>query len=194
MEAVERGECAVTGAVREQASDAAENTQRWEREQNFDRAMLRWMFRFAFTTASALSERWGVSEQRMRARLRRLERDGLVERRRHGPNEPARVVVTERAAESFGLGQRTPEGREPLGHELAIIKRVIAIERHFAEHGPAEARVLTERDMRRVAPAERERALFGCPTPEHADARAGGARTTSSTRPTGEPRLSSSSR
>lgn len=111
--------------------------------------MLLWIARFAFTTASVLSERWGVSEQRMRARVRRLEGDGLLRRRREGPNEPARVVVTERGAALVGLSVRTPQARAPLGHELAIIKRVIAIERHFAQHGPAGARVLTERDMRR---------------------------------------------
>jgi hypothetical protein len=60
-----------------------------------------------------------------------------------------RVVVTERGGVALGESVRTPRGLEPLGHELAVIKRVIAIERHFAEHGPSEARVLTERDMRR---------------------------------------------
>jgi DNA-binding PadR family transcriptional regulator len=123
----------------------------WERERDFDRELMRWMTRFAFTTASVLSERWGVSEQRMRARLRRLEAAGLIERRREGPREPARVVVTERGGAELGLSVRTARARESLGHELAIIKRVVAIERHFAEHGPAGARVLTERDMRRAS-------------------------------------------
>ena len=58
-------------------------------------------------------------------------------------------MVTERGGDVCGLAIRTARGREPLGHELAVIKRVIAIEQHFAEHGPAGARVLTERDMRR---------------------------------------------
>jgi DNA-binding MarR family transcriptional regulator len=123
----------------------------WEREQDFDRALMRWMTRFAFATVSVLSERWGVSEQRMRARLRRLEAAGLVQRHREGPREPARIVVTERGGAELGLSVRTARAREPLAHELAIIKRVTAIERHFAEHGPDGARVLTERDMRRAA-------------------------------------------
>ena len=52
---------------------------------------------------------------------------------------------------------RTARGRESLGHELAVIKRVMAIERYFAEHGPAGARVLTERDMRRDERRDGER-------------------------------------
>ena len=117
--------------------------------EDLDREVMAWMSRFAFTTASLLSERWGVSEQRMRARLRRLERAGLVHSRREGPREPARFVVTERGGTLLAQSIRTPRALEPLGHELAVIKRVIAIERHFAEHGPSSARVLTERDMRR---------------------------------------------
>jgi len=63
----------------------------------------------------------------MRARLRRLEGAGLVRRRREGPNEPLRVVVTERGGAALGESVPTPRGLEPLGHELAVIKRVIAI-------------------------------------------------------------------
>src|SRR3954449_2361033 len=122
---------------------------RWEREEDFDRALLGWTSRFAFVTAGLLAERWGVSEQRMRARLRRLEQSGDLRRRRGGPNEPVRVVVTEAGAALVGLVVRTPLAGEPLGHEQAVIKRVLAIERHFAGEGEPAARVLTERDMRR---------------------------------------------
>jgi hypothetical protein len=59
-----------------------------------------------------------------------------------------------RLSVAVGLAIRTAQGREWLGHELAVIKRVIAIERHFALHGPAGARVLTERDMRRAERAD----------------------------------------
>src|SRR3954447_22271766 len=76
---------------------------RWEREEDLDRALLGWASRFAFVTAGVLAECWGVSEQRMRARLRRLERCGYVRRRRGGPNEPVRVVVTEAGAGLVGL-------------------------------------------------------------------------------------------
>jgi hypothetical protein len=61
-----------------------------------------------------------------------------------------RVVVTEAGAALVGLVVRTPLAEEPLGHELAVIKRVLAIERHFAADGEPAARVLTERDMRRA--------------------------------------------
>lgn len=90
-----------------------------------------------------------MSEQRMRKRVRRLAREGFVRRVRNGANLPARVVVTERGGDVCGLAIRTAHGREPLGHELAVVKRVTAIEQHFAERRPVGARVLTERDMRR---------------------------------------------
>src|SRR3954447_6001167 len=122
---------------------------RWEREEDFDRALLAWASRFAFVTAGVLSERWGVSEQRMRARLRRLEGAGWVRRRPGAPNEPARVVVTEAGGVVAGVVVRTARAGEPLGHELAVIKRVMAIERYFAARGEVDARVLSERDMRR---------------------------------------------
>src|SRR4051812_40350206 len=130
------------------AQEASEWGRRVEREEAFDLGLLAWSARFAFVTAATAAARWGVSEQRMRARLRRLEREGWVRRFRLGPNEPVRVVVTELGAERVGLVVRTPRGREPLGHELAVIKRVLAIERYFAERRQG-ARVLTERDMRR---------------------------------------------
>ncbi len=100
-------------------------------------------------TVSTLAWRWGVSEQKMRKRVRRLEREGFVRRIRDGRNQPVRVVVTERGGDACGLTIRTARGRESLGHELAVIKRVMAIELYFAQHGPDGARVLTERDMRR---------------------------------------------
>ncbi len=124
---MERDEVIVGERAAGVAGDAGWVLRRWEREQEFDRALIGWAARFAFVTAALLAERWGVSEQRMRARLRRLERGGLVRRQRGGPNEPTRVVVTEAGASLVGLTVRTPRGGEPLGHELAVIKRVIAI-------------------------------------------------------------------
>src|SRR4051812_29748416 len=85
----------------------------------------------------------------MRKRVRRLEREGFLRGFQEGRNQPARVVVTERGGDACGLAIRTARGLEPLGHELAVIKRVMAIEAYFAGHGSAGARVLTERDMRR---------------------------------------------
>lgn len=65
--------------------------------------------------------------------------------------------MTERGGDACGLTIRTGRGRESLGHELAVIKRVMAIELYFAQHGPDGARVLTERDMRREERSDRER-------------------------------------
>jgi hypothetical protein len=128
---------------------AAEPGRRCDRERELDLAVLAWSARFAFVTCSTLAWRWGVSEQKMRKRVRRLEREGFVRRVQDGRNQPARVVVTERGGDACGLTIRTSRGRESLGHELAVIKRVMAIEAYFAGHGPVAARVLTERDMRR---------------------------------------------
>ena len=128
---------------------AAEPGRRVDREAELDLVVLAWAARFAFVTVSTLAWRWRVSEQKMRKRVRRLEREGFVRRHRDGRNQPARIVVTERGGDACGLTIRTARGRESLGHELAVIKRVMAIELHFAEHGPEGARVLTERDMRR---------------------------------------------
>jgi hypothetical protein len=128
---------------------AAEPGRRCDREREFDLAMLAWSARFAFVTCSTLAWRWGVSEQKMRKRVRRLEREGFVRRVQDGRNQPARVVVTERGGDACGLAMRTARGLESLGHEIGVIKRVMAIEAHFAGHGPAGTRVLTERDMRR---------------------------------------------
>jgi hypothetical protein len=112
--------------------------------------VLRWIARFAFATAPLLAARWSVSPQRMGARLRRLERDGLVTRTRRRANRPALVCVSSLGAHHLG-GLRAP--RTPrhglIGHELAIGKRVVAIERHFAARA-VDGGVLTERDMRRA--------------------------------------------
>jgi hypothetical protein len=128
---------------------AAEPGRRCDRERELDLAMMAWSARFAFATCSTLAWRWGVSEQKMRKRVRRLEREGLMRRMQDGRNQPARVVVTERGGDACGLTIRTARGLESLGHEIAVIKRVMAIEAYFADHGPAGARVLTEREMRR---------------------------------------------
>ena len=115
-----------------------------------DLVVLAWIARFAFTTAPLLAARWSVSPQRMGARLRRLERDGLVRRTRRQANRPALVCVTSLGAHHLG-GLRAP--RPPryglIGHELAIGKRVVAIEQHFAANA-ADGVVFTEREMRRA--------------------------------------------
>src|ERR1700742_4943476 len=101
---VERGD-----AERGVDSGKPDGLRRWEREEDLDRELVSWAARFAFVTAGLLAERWGVSEQRMRTRLRRLEQSGYLRRRRGGPNEPVRVVVTEAGAALVGLVVRTPQ-------------------------------------------------------------------------------------
>jgi hypothetical protein len=136
---------------------AVEPGRRVDREAELDLVILAWAARFAFVTVATLAWRWRVSEQKMRKRVRRLEHEGVVRRHRNGRNQPARIVVTERGGDACGLTIRTARGRESLGHELAVIKRVMAIELYFAQHGPVGARVLTERDMRREERSDRER-------------------------------------
>src|SRR5689334_5193984 len=96
---------------------AAEPGRRCDRERELDLAVVAWSARFAFVTCSTLAWRWDVSEQRMRKRVRRLERQGLVRRIRDGRNQPARIVVTERGGDVCGLVIRTARGPESLGHE-----------------------------------------------------------------------------
>ena len=92
---------------------AAEPGRRFDRESELDLAVLAWAARFAFVTGSTLAWRWGVSEQKMRKRVRRLEREGFVRRVRDGRNQPARVVVTERGGDVAGwpCGRRAGANR-----------------------------------------------------------------------------------
>lgn len=102
-------------------------------------------------TVGALALRWQVSEQQMRARVRRLEREGFLRRDRRAANAPAVVVPTNRALVRLGLSVRRPahfDGR--FGHEVAIIKRVTAAEAYFRAHKQPGAVVLTERELRRA--------------------------------------------
>jgi hypothetical protein len=54
---------------------AAEPGGRTDRHAELDLAVIAWAARFAFVLIGTLAERWGVSEQRMGARVRRLERE-----------------------------------------------------------------------------------------------------------------------
>jgi hypothetical protein len=117
-------------------------------ERERDMVVLRWIARFGFTTAPLLAQRFGVTRQRMSARLRRLAAEGAVARTRRAANRPSTVALSAAGGERVGIAVR---GRAPrpavLGHELAIGKRVLAIEAHFARLGE-NAMVLTEAEMR----------------------------------------------
>jgi len=108
-----------------------------------DLAVLAWVGRFRFVTAELVSDRFGVSVQRARARLRRLERDGLVARERANQAEEHAVYLTAIGSGWVGLPRRRPPRvHVQRDHELAIAWLSIVLEREAL--GP----VLTERECR----------------------------------------------
>lgn len=123
---------------------------RADRERARDLAVLAWTARFRFVTVGALALRFGVSDQRMRVRVRRLVGEGLVEVLRPSVSYPQAVHLTRAGAYALGLPARAKPGKQlQFAHELAIVKRVIGAEAHFAAHH-VPARVLTERELRWV--------------------------------------------
>jgi DNA-binding Lrp family transcriptional regulator len=134
--------------------EAVGSGRQMDREWARDEAVLSWVVRFRFVTVGALALRWEVSEQQMRARVRRLEREGLLRRDRRSTNAPAAITPTNRALIRLGLSvRRTPRFDGRIGHEVAIIKRVTAAEAHFRRQDQPEALVLTEREIRRAEAA-----------------------------------------
>ena len=111
-----------------------------------DEAVLRWVERFRFVTAELVARRFGVSCQRANARLRRLEKVGLVGSEQRHVCEARAVFVTGRGATVLGVPRRRPPRtgvqRE---HELAIVALAIEV-----ELAGAWARVLTDRECRRA--------------------------------------------
>ncbi|HEX8084428.1 MAG TPA: winged helix-turn-helix domain-containing protein [Solirubrobacteraceae bacterium] len=108
--------------------------------------MLAWVGRFRFVTPQAISERFGVSWQRANARVRRLERLGLVGCERAHVSQPRAVFLTGRGHELLGWPRRrAPRAQVQREHEAAIVWLVTRLEREAAE----TVRVLTERECRR---------------------------------------------
>lgn len=109
-----------------------------------DVELLRWVGRFRFVTGELVAERFGISWQRANARLRRLERLGLVGFERRHVCEARAVYLTGRASELLGGPRRRPPRpgihRE---HELAVVRLATILEQR---HGLF---VLTEREIRR---------------------------------------------
>ena len=70
---------------------------RADREQARNFAVLAWTARFRFVTPGALALRFGVSEQRMRARVRRLVEAGLLEALRPSVSYPQALHLTRAA-------------------------------------------------------------------------------------------------
>ena len=118
----------------------------WERNEIArDVEVLRWVERFRFVTPEQLARRFGVSWQRANARVRRLERVGLLGTERAHVSQPRAVFVTGRGCELLGLSRRRPPRAEvQRTHEAAIVDLVCDLE--LAGTGP----VLTERDCRRA--------------------------------------------
>jgi DNA-binding MarR family transcriptional regulator len=113
---------------------------------------LAWVGRFRFVTAQAIGERFGVSWQRANARVRRLERRGLVGCERAHVSQPRAVFLTGRGHELLGWPRRRPPRAEvQREHEAAIVALVTRLER---DAGPA-TRVLTERECRQLEVSDR---------------------------------------
>jgi DNA-binding MarR family transcriptional regulator len=126
----------------------------WERaEAARDLEVLAWIGRFRFVTAEAIGERFGVSWQRANARVKRLERVGLVGTARNHVSEARAVFLTGRACELVGLRRRrAPRPEVQREHEAAIVWLVTRLELE----GRAD-RVLTERECRRLERVEDQR-------------------------------------
>ena len=116
--------------------------------------MLAWIGRFRFVTPEAIAERFGVSWQRANARVRRLERLGLVGCSRDHVSQPRAVFLTGRGFELLGQPRRrAPRAQVQREHEAAIVWLVTQLGRDAT----AGVRVLTERECRRLEAADERR-------------------------------------
>jgi len=80
---------------------------RWQVEEAAkDEAVLRWVERFRFVTGELVARRFGFTWQRANARLRRLERLGLLGGEQQHVCEARAVFVTGRGATVLGVGRR----------------------------------------------------------------------------------------
>lgn len=119
---------------------------RWQHvEEQRDREVLVWIGRFRFVTVDVLARRFGVSEQRTRARVRRLETEGLVHRPRRHVSDSAVIYLTPAGARAIGSRRhRAPRVDTHRAHEYALTQLVCQLE---LTAGPGLL-VLTERDAR----------------------------------------------
>ena len=110
--------------------------------------MLEWIARFRFVTSEILADRFGLSPQRVNARLRRLEQAGLIAREPSRLTQPRAVYVTGRGARRLGLRpRRAPRTDAQRDHELAIARLVAHLEQRTNEDRPRPT-ILTEREQR----------------------------------------------
>ena len=120
----------------------------WEREEtDRDVEVLAWVERFRFVTCEAVAERFGVSVQAARGRVRRLERVGLVGRERQHVSQPWAVFVTGKGHELLGgERRRAPRAEVQREHEAAVVWLATQLEL-VAGDG---VEVLTERECRQL--------------------------------------------
>jgi DNA-binding MarR family transcriptional regulator len=125
----------------------------WELEQTRrDVEVLAWVGRFRFVTPKAISERFDVSWQQANARVRRMERLGLLGCERQHRTQPQAVFLTGKGHELLGFARRRPPRADvQREHEAAIVWLVTELERS-ADQG---TRVLTERECRQREAADR---------------------------------------
>ena len=107
-----------------------------------DREVLSWIGRFRFVTAAELSLRFGVTEQRINARVGRFIAADLVAESREHVSQARAVYLTARGAQVIGQPRRkAPRAETQRRHELAVARLV-------AEHELAGHQVVTERECR----------------------------------------------
>ncbi len=123
----------------------------WEADETRrDVEVLVWVGRFRFVTAQAISRRFLVSWQRANARVRRLERHGLLGGEREHVSQPRAIYLTGRGHELLGWPRRrAPRAQVQREHEDAIVALVTDLELH----APDGFEVLTERECRQLEAA-----------------------------------------
>jgi hypothetical protein len=119
----------------------------WETEHaRRDLEVLAWVGRFRFVEPRAIGRRFGVSWQAANARVRRLERLGLLGTQRQHVSQARAVFLTAKGHQLLGgERRRAPRAEVQREHEAAIVDLVVALER--SDH-PGFVRVLTERECR----------------------------------------------
>jgi hypothetical protein len=126
----------------------------WEHEQaRVDVEVLAWVGRFRFVTAQAIAARFGVSWQQANARVRRLERIGLLGGEREHVSQPRAIFLTGKGHELLGWPRRrAPRAQVQREHEAAIVCLVTELER-----ADGSVQVLTERECRRLEDPDERR-------------------------------------
>lgn len=133
-------------------------TGRWAAEAAEDERLLRWVGRFRFVTAVLAGRRFDRSERRIRSRLARLEAVGDVVSYQAHLAAPKLFALSKAGASRLGLPvRRAPRWDAQVGHELAIVDLIVAM-----EVARSDVLVLTERECRQLEAAGRQRYSVSC--------------------------------